>query len=150
MSTTRKVAAKYRAVRSAGVACIVGQNALVSLEIARTLVLWEQLEDTGLVRLRTVPDDSYDWSDKPDGMSDERWEEVSQGGAWGIVGEYRITEEAEWQQADSVWGFVGYSTHDDPFENPYVSDIMAQTIEQLKDTLKNRCPCCRQSLPHKH
>jgi hypothetical protein len=123
---------RYRALRATGL------SARHSLSSARTLEAWERLEDAGLVRLDVRPDDSYDWDD-----AEER-ERFGNDGAWGLVGEYRLSEDDKWEHGDSCWGFVGYRDVTSPTENAYVPDIMSETVDALRVALKSRCPVCRQ------
>ena len=132
----RQLAREYRRFRAAGIGGVVGRDAANCLHAARTVLLWERLEAAGLVRLSVEPDDSYDWSE-------EERERYGSDGAWGVVGSYRTGERGEWEHGDSVWGFVGYASVDSPTENPYVIDIMTQTIEALRTALRRRCPACR-------
>lgn len=116
----------YRRFRKAGIGGIVGQDAANCLDAARTVMEWEEVESAGLVRIESRPDDSYD-------PTDEDLEENSRyrrDGAWGIVGQYFF--DGKWVSADSVWGCVGYNDPGCPFDNPYVIDIMAETLEAFK------------------
>ncbi|MDB5326987.1 MAG: hypothetical protein JWM57_2556, partial [Phycisphaerales bacterium] len=81
--------------------------ALESLSIARTADAFDDAVNEGLVRIEALPDEDYrpeDWSDdKRDREAYER------DGAWGVVTRY-LDADGEWRVADSVWGFVGYSS----------------------------------------
>ena len=132
----RQLAREYRRFRKAGIGGVVGRDAANCLQAARTVLLWERLEAAGLVRLSVEADESYDWSE-------EERERYGSDGAWGVVGGYRTLDGDGWEHGDSVWGFVGYARVDSPTENPYVVDIMAQTIDALRTALRSRCPACR-------
>lgn len=100
---------------------------------------WADLESVGLVQLTweadeyaTIEDlegDCFNPQANPDmdpaQLAEERREfirTVEREGVWGLCGEYRLSEEDDWQHADSVWGLVG----DDDF---YVPDIKAATLD---------------------
>ena len=48
---------EFRKVRRAGLACVVGESARVSLSIARTLLQWRELEAAGYVQIITRADE---------------------------------------------------------------------------------------------
>ena len=54
---------------------------------------------------------------------------IEREGVWGIIGEY--WDGAEWQIADSCWGFVG----DDLELNGYDDDIRRATLDAYKKCL---------------
>lgn len=128
---------------------------------ARISVQWEAAERAGLVRLCQAPDDYADIADLAGDTFDvaihaatvpggartihaqrKRFErQIAQDGIWGIVGQFRIQDIGPWKHADSVWGCVGY---DYLADCDYCIDIMAGTLNALRETLKRRCPTCRQ------
>lgn len=144
----------YREARKAG-SCRVGFAAVEALDTAYTLAKWEVLAELGYVRLIAEPDDDADlsWIDQ-DRYSDsdrERFrDDVETNGVWGSIGEFRLDPDSEdWQTADSVWGHTGYRNVLDWRENPYVLDIMDETIRQFRDAWKDHvrhvCPTCHGS-----
>lgn len=145
----RQLQRLYRRVRKAGVACIVGENAAISLNIARTILQFEALESAGLVEitLRDDPDPDLSYVDTWEHMSERSREEYKERtyhmGIYGVIGRYRPDPDHDWHVADSIWGCVGYENAASPFENCYVPDIMAQTITALRTALKDRfCDKC--------
>jgi hypothetical protein len=138
---TREVRSNYHRFRRAG------WRADEAIRAARILARWDEAEGEGWVRLQAIPDE--DWTIKDNGCScgdpacrrRER-DAFERHGAWGVVGEYGIDipepsgplagclTETRWHHADSCWGFVGFDVLN-PLENPYVVDIMAETLEAL-------------------
>lgn len=132
---TAKLAKEYRRQRALGV------PATHAIHAARTLVEWEGLgghtkqvdddyeEPDATVRLHILPDDDWEHAAEcgcPDTRCKERnTERANRDGVWGIVGEYRIR--GEWEQGDSVWGFIGSDWED----SGYDTDVMSGTIRAL-------------------
>jgi hypothetical protein len=141
---TRKLYNRFRAA---------GETAKRALESARVVRQFEALEAAGFVRIDVQPDESPDlsWLDQ-DCFNDTRGaraatkkmrEQIERDGVWGTVGEYRLEDDAEWAHADSCWGHTGYNDVASPFENAYVIDHMAATIEAFKLALRERfCQHC--------
>lgn len=111
---------------------------------AKLLSVWQEAVASGLVRLNIVADDSFDMENlKGDTFNRECNPEIQESrmareekefenrveseGVWGIVGEWRLRTEDEWEQADACWGFVG----DDWKESGYDYDIMKSTLDAL-------------------
>lgn len=115
---------------------LYGFNAKQALQAARTLASWEDSEAQGLVRLRCEIDTDADVS----WMDAKQWD----GMAYGSIGEYRLPEceccglQSDWMVASSVWGHIGYNDVLDPFENCYIVDIMAETLDALERALDAR------------
>ncbi len=130
---------------------------------AKTKQAWDSLDfgdvgpnqDRTLVRLRVMPDecceldnilgDSYDPKVNPDipaeRLERERQAEIdriNRDGVWGVIGEYRVSADEEWEQADSCWGFVG----DDWKNSGYDIDIMQTTLDALEKAQADVCPHC--------
>lgn len=123
--------------------------------------LWDRLEYADLVKLELEPDEHVTWEDMagdtfdvdvhedtvPGGArtiraQEKRYRErLEQDGVWGVVGYYRVSEDAEWERGDSVWGMELEWAED----NEYRDDIKSQTIEKLRKTLRSRCRCCRRA-----
>jgi hypothetical protein len=121
-----------------------GQYRSIRRSIA-TREIFDKLESLGLVRMEVKPDDTADIDDlKGDvynaavntdipaaklAAEEKQFEErVNQDGVWGIIGEYRLSADHIWHNADSVWGFVG----DDYKDTGYDTDVMAATISALR------------------
>lgn len=139
-------------------------------QLATLIDLWERLENADLVRLRTPFDEAgFSWEDLEGDMFDvelnadsvpggERTikaqqkafrERAERDGVGGIVGEYRTKPDGKWEHGGSCWGIVfgDYRDLNDPFENEIAGDVMSETIDALRDALRDRCPCCRRPRP---
>lgn len=121
---------------------------------------WDALEDLGLVRLSFPYDDHADLSfldqghyqDSREGRALAKMlrERAERDGCYGIVGEYRLDPESgEWEQGDSVWGFIGDADISEEFGsglNCYGPDIMDRTLDKFKaawkDRVRDACPAC--------
>ena len=101
------------------------ESATNALRAAKIIARFRELESEDLVRIRVEFDDDADVSL----MSDKEREEWN-GEAFGTISEFRLSDDDEWEHADSCWGHIGYRDYSDPFENPYVVDEMASAIEQ--------------------
>ena len=146
------------------------------MRVARTLAQWSALESLGLVRISAEEDE--DAANDPDSIAcscgdpkciqgPERIRETIESiGVWGVVGEFGLPDRwageptsifvpdcLVWHHADAVWGHIGYRDCADWRENPYVIDIMDETIRQFRDAWKSRvreqaderagrCPAC--------
>jgi hypothetical protein len=104
---------------------------------------WSVLERRNLVRIRWEPDpeahdDSYidTWTDRtPDERAEIKTETraiVERNGCWGIIGEFRLTQGAEWEQADSVWQYVP-ADGDSESDCCYLADIKDATLKAFED-----------------
>lgn len=141
----KTVAREYRQFRNEG------KPAQQALRNARIVAQFDRLYMGGFVRIVSSPDDSYDSSEL-----DERDKEIAdRDGVWGTIGQYRLDapddwngidrdyDEPGWEQADSVWGHIGYNDVTNPHENPYVIDHMQLAIDALRNALKARfCQHC--------
>ncbi len=140
---------EYQKQRDAGNFMVVGHAAECALRAAHTKIEWDRLEDAGLVKLEWKPDESPDlsWLDQDCYKEDRQGQAIrrqtletaERDGCWGRMGYYRIHPDGAWEIGDSVWGFIGADAH------CYESDIMAETIAELKRALKARCPRCRKN-----
>jgi hypothetical protein len=124
---------------------------------AATLRKWDILETIGAVRLRAVPDETWepiDCGDPRCKMNDPNSE------AYGSIGEYRTdfadpswhqmdvyNDDLPWECADSVWGHVGYRDVLDWRENVHILDIMAETIRQFAAAWKAHVRANRKATP---
>lgn len=126
----------YRRFRESHPVMLVGHNARLALNLARTVLRWKELEDAGLVKLEAKPDEDYDWL----GEEPEMVEKYGSDGAWGTVGSYRLDESDPWIEEDSVWGSIGYRNVLDPHENPYIGEIMSATIAALDSATFGQIP----------
>jgi len=127
----------------------VGHNAEQALHAAKTELLFHSLEQVGMVKLDVRDDYDADlsWLDQTDDQmgggferqAKEQKQRAHDYGCYGIVGMYRINESDDWDEADSVWGFID----DDWKDSGYDIDVMATTIDALKNRLRSRCKDCR-------
>lgn len=122
---------------------LVGENAKLAWVSAQLLAKWQALEAEGLVRIESEPDDS------PDPSFYDTWEHLSErtreqlkadycDDCWGVLTYWRESTDAEWQDADSIWGNSGYDDPCSPFENCYVVDLMRSAIDQLETAQSDR------------
>lgn len=130
------ISAYYRKFRRSGMGGIVGQDASMCLRSARILDRWQDLENAGLVRIRTEfdtnPDPSfYDTWPHLSERTREALKEEYCNDCYGVIAEFRADRSDEWEQADSVWGCAGYNDPSSPFENCYVIDLMRAALKQL-------------------
>jgi hypothetical protein len=140
----------YRKVREASPVMLVGSNATCCLGIARTILQWETLEAAGFVRIVVEDDQEPDFSylDTWEHVSERTKEQLREEWADNTVVvqcEYRLNESDRWTVGDSIGGCTGYDDPESPFDNCYVSDLMAGTIKALRAALKDRfCGHCGQ------
>lgn len=104
--------------------------------------LWNQYDET-LVKLDVVADYDMDLDDllgdlfdpkvnpdiNPHVLERQRKEEIERierDGVWGIVSKVKCPTCGEWNQADSVWGFIG----DDWKESGYDLDVKAAALRE--------------------
>ena len=144
---TKALLREYRKVRRAGLACIVGESARVSLSIARTLLQWRELEAAGYVQIITRADEFPDTShldDLPQAKRAHEREKIDRDGVWVVLTQYRTDpDRGRWVTADSIGNCMGYDDPSNPFDNTYVPDLMQSAVDQLKQALKGRfCSHC--------
>ena len=110
-----------------------GYRADHALAMARTLVRWDQAESAGHVRLVAKPESESYWDvyGEPDSERERKAQAwyLEHWGCWCVVGQYYDGQ--AWQWADSV-GMCVYEHPLSPFENCYVPDIMAATLDQYE------------------
>lgn len=155
----------YRRVRENPCSGRVGFAAVDALREARIRLKWDLLESAGYVRIETPYDDDADlsWLEQ-DCFTGNRGEQAyvkrirelaDREGCFGMVAEFRTDLDSEdWEQADSVWGFIGYDdVSEDIGRNPCAPDLMESAIEQFasawresvqeeRDRRAGRCPRC--------
>ncbi len=123
----------YRKFREHSPFMLVGENARLALDAARTLAEWEQLEQAGLVTIEATPDQDYRVHDY---HSDKCTREhpcsechyVELWGVWDVVTEWLTSTDDEFETADSICGCV-YNDPCSPYENCYVIDMMRAAID---------------------
>jgi hypothetical protein len=114
----------YREFRKRSPFMLVGCNALQALQAARTLARFREYEGACLVRLRSEFDSDADTS-----FMSEREYDAWNGEAFGSISEYLCPACGSWLGADSIWGHIGYRDVLDPFENPYIVELMASALD---------------------
>jgi len=99
---------------------------------AKVAERFAQLEDAGLVRLRTDVDLDPATVLDFDGTPRERQAVAKRAdavGVWGLVAEARCPHCESWHVVDSCWGFVG----EDYLDSGYDSDLMRAAIDAVDD-----------------
>lgn len=145
---TDHVKALYRRFRADSPFMLVGENARLALDAARTLDRWEDLENAGYVQIIADNDQDAenDWDcpthctrknkardreyDAPCSAC-RAWE---RDGAYYVQTQYRTdagdtSDGDEWETADGIGGCVGYKNACSPFENCYVIEMMRAAID---------------------
>jgi hypothetical protein len=122
-----KLKALYFAVRRSPIGHCVSPSVPYCYQVAVTLTKWRAAARAGYVRLRAEFDPNG-WENDDTGEEDE---------SYGSIGEYTLNPESDdWEHGGSVWGHVGYRDVLDPFENPYILDIMDETLAAMSSARK--------------
>lgn len=132
----REIKAHYLRLRA------LGWRAQGAIQAARTRARFDALKYEGLVKLEEEPDsEPYDlsyvdtWTDEPKKAREAYKREVRKSidahGVWGLVAYWRRSEEDEWIQVDSCWGFLGNELED----NGYDDDLRRAAIDAFEDDL---------------
>jgi hypothetical protein len=129
----------FREVRRSPIGHCVSPSVPYARDCAVTLTKWRALESIGAVRLRAEAD--TDWEPGCDCGDPDCASNNPESEAFGSIGEFRTDfdnpdwypgdtddESLPWVSADSVWGHVGYRDVLDWRDNPYIIDVMAETI----------------------
>jgi len=110
-------------------------------------IAFEELQQMGMLRFRVVPDETfYDdsyidtWeiseSDKIKAKK-EISEKIEEEGVWGIVVDKKCSECGQWDEVDSVYGFIGNEYEGSGYDvDVKASGLKAITLMGLKGTLK--------------
>lgn len=130
-----KLKALYFAVRRSPIGHCGSPSVPYCYRVAVTLTKWRAAARAGYVRLRSEFDFHYNPGDYD--IPDDDWN----GEAYGTIGEFSLDPDASWDSpawthGDSVWGHVGYRDCLDPMENPYILDIMDETLAALASARK--------------
>lgn len=109
----------------------LGWEARHAFNCAKINVAWDKLEDEGLVRFRTAPEECMTLDDVIGEGADDKTRKLIEAraerdGVWGIIGEFK-NESGAWEQASSVWGFIGNDWEDSWSD----TDVKQETMEQL-------------------
>lgn len=134
----------YRECRIRKPFMLVGHDARCSLNAARTILRFRELESAGRVRMRAEPEAESYFSvyGEPEGYVNAQGHEVSaetereemcaildRDGVWCSISEWFDGE--DWQLADSCGMHTGYKNPLDPFENCYVVQEMQEAIDAV-------------------
>lgn len=143
----RELLVTYRKFRQHSPFMVVGHNARMALDAARTLLRFRELEDRGLVRLRCEPEleNYFDVFGEPepernghrisqDAANKELEAVLERYGVWWTCSEY--FDGQAWQHADSCGMHTGYKDASCPFENCYIIDEMAEAVRLAEDQLE--------------
>lgn len=118
-----------------------GNSAITSLQCAKTLLEFQAAEADGFVKLDAIPEEEsyFDVYGDPEEYTDIHGKRVSakqardhiveqleRDGNWCVVSYW--FDGSRWQFADSVGQCLGYSNPLSPFENCYVTDLMASAL----------------------
>lgn len=81
----------------------------------------------GRACLMTEPDgDGYDFSHVGEARAHKAISQrVDREGVWGIVGKFRASSDDAWQDADSVWGFIGRDWQDSGYDDDVRRSVLA-------------------------
>lgn len=135
----------YRECRARKPFMLVGHDARCSLDAARTILRFRELEREGLVRISAEPEEESYFAvyGEPSGYVNAQGHEVSaekereeicavleRDGCWRTVSEWFDGE--DWQEADSCGMHTGYRDPCDPFQNCYVVQEMQSAIDALE------------------
>lgn len=102
----------------------------------------------------TVPDEGADlsWLDQTDEQMGRGFqasakverERANLDGVWGLVAYIRASEAHKWEEADSLWGFIG----DDVLAPHAFEQVAAEAMAELDKLLASVCPTCGRSGAH--
>lgn len=124
----------YRKFRERG-GCIVGEAAKCALFEARTLLAFRELESSGVVRIRQVPEQESFADVFGAEIAEREAEYIDRWGCWLVVTEILTCEQCDtWKIAGSV-GMCVYENPTDPFENAYIPALMREAIDAYEGVL---------------
>lgn len=134
----KQVLQYYRKFRQHSPFMLVGRNAELALQSAKTLFRFEQLEAMGKVRLRMEDEQEDYFSVYGEPETQKQYDEILHQleiyGCYWITSEYNDhcskCDRDDWEQSDSI-GMCIYKNPLDPFENGYVIDLMKSAIEHF-------------------
>ena len=131
---TSEIQTLYKRFRQHSPFMLVGRNAELALESAKTLAVFRALEDQGLVRIEAHPEEEsyFDVFGEPDSERERKDLEstLERLGCWYVVSEFLSPESEQWEHADSI-GMCVYNDPTSPFENCYVIQLMREAIDKL-------------------
>lgn len=131
---TLSLVPSYFRFKDTGGYCTPPGRAACALNKARTLKQWRTAEAAGRVRLRAEPEQEnyFDVYGEPDTEQERKaiTEQIERDGCWLVVAEYLCRYCGQWKHGDSI-GMCIYANPLDPFQNDYVTDLMAATLDKL-------------------
>lgn len=136
---TPELIREYRKARERKPFMIVGQDAVASLDAARIILKFRELEEEGRVRIRAEHEQEsyFDVFGRPETQReiDAIAEQLDRLGVWWVTTEVlhgcdRCGDE-RWEHADSI-GMCISKDPCDPYDNCYVVDLMREAIEQCE------------------
>jgi hypothetical protein len=115
---------------------LVGRDAECSLDAARSVLAFRELEADGRARIVAEPDAMpYDFGDME--CTDAEKERILSDGVWNVsVQVWRGCCECgrgEWETVDCICGNAGYSDPCSPYENCYVPDMMRAAVDAVQE-----------------
>jgi hypothetical protein len=124
----------YKRFRKQSPFMLVGENARLALDSAKTLAEFRRLEASGLVKIEAELDQDPDASfyDTWPHLSERSREELKQqyyNDCWVVSTSVRCNCCEQWKEVDTICGCSGYNDPCSPFENCYVIDLMQSAIE---------------------
>ncbi len=112
---------------------LVGSNAKLALDSAKTLLAFREAESKGLVRMLAEPEDEsyFQVYGYPDTKKEREEMEriIERDGCWRSASEWFDGD--SWNHADSCGMHTGYSDPLDPFENGYIIQEMQAALDAL-------------------
>ena len=134
-----RILREYRRLRAKG------WNGSQALRDARVNVAWDDANSEELVMLRSEPDDMYEPPTYSDLRPSDRAkyekadrEAYERDGVWVWQSFYRVSEDGEWIQADSVGGCIG-----DFDDSGYDIDLKANALAELDEAIDPLVPIAR-------
>ncbi len=129
----------YKQFRTHSPFMLVGRNAELALNSAKTLLKFRELEAAGKVRMcADVEEENYfDVYGEPETTKQKEaiCESIESNGIYYVYSQVDNACDCcgrdDWETADGV-GMCVYSNPVDPFENGYVIDMMRAAIEKVK------------------
>ncbi len=136
---TNTLKAEYAKMREHKPFMLYGSDAQCSLDAAKTVLAFRELERQGKVRLRAIPEDEnyFDVYGKPDSKAeyDQIVDSLERIGCFCVVSERfdgcPVCGRGEWELCDSI-GMCVCENPLSPYENGYVIDLMNAAIKAVE------------------
>lgn len=131
-----------------------GYSALGAWKLAKLLARVDAECESERLVFATLPDEGGDlsWLDQTDeqmgrgfqASAKRERERADRDGCWGLVAYIRVSPDHKWEEADSLWGFIG----DDVLEPYAFEQVAAEALAKLEDLMSSVCPTCGRSGAH--